>query len=122
MKVLIVDDDDSVLDTLKIFFETLSEGYVVTTAETAKDGLRKFDEGFDLVLLDIHLPDGDGVQVLDQMQMKDKKVPVVLVTAYKDATKVIEAFRKGAYDCLLKPFNFEYLRDSILKKISRRMI
>lgn len=119
MKVLVVDDDPEVQETLKAFLE--SNSLLVSVAENAEEALKKLVlEEPDLVLLDIVLPDKDGLQVLKEIRELDRKVSVVMITGYKEAEKVIEAFRLGAIDCLLKPFNFEYIKNNLLPRITPR--
>lgn len=81
MKILIVDDDQSIL---RLYQEELEEeGYQVITAATGKEGLAKFlTEDFDLVTLDIHLPDIDGIKLLRQMKEKKPRMPIIMSTAY----------------------------------------
>jgi DNA-binding NtrC family response regulator len=50
----------------------------------------------------------------------DRNLPVVMITGYKEAEKVIEAFRNGAMDCLLKPFNFDYIKNNVLPHVVER--
>ena len=120
MKILVIDDDPEVLTTLKAFFE--KEGHETIGVETASEGRRlTLVERPDLVLIDIRLPDINGVDLLRQIKEIDKDLSVVMITAYKDAEKVIESFRAGAFDCLLKPFNFDYLLNNILTRIPRRV-
>jgi DNA-binding response OmpR family regulator len=81
MKILIVDDDQSIL---RLYQEELEEeGYQIVTAATGMEGLAKFDaEDFDLVSLDIHLPDIDGIKLLRQMKEKKPRMPIIMSTAY----------------------------------------
>ncbi|MBI5847837.1 MAG: response regulator [Nitrospirae bacterium] len=81
MKILIVDDD---LSILRLYQEELEEeGYQIVTAATGKEGLSKFEaEDFDLVSLDIHLPDIDGIKLLRQMKEKKPRMPIIMSTAY----------------------------------------
>jgi DNA-binding NtrC family response regulator len=71
--------------------------------------------------LDITLYDEDGLAVLHDIKEVDKTITVVMVTAYKSADKVVQAFRDGAMDCLLKPINFDYLENYILAKIGTQI-
>ncbi|MEN3013405.1 MAG: response regulator [Endomicrobiia bacterium] len=119
MKILIIDDDTEILDLLNTFFSSL--GHQVTTTTNSIDGLKYVaKEIYDLVMLDIKLPEKDGIEVLKEIKKIDANLPVVMVTGYKEAEKVIEAFRHGALDCLLKPFNFDYIKNNILTQIVER--
>lgn len=120
MKIVVVDDDVEVLSILKTFLE--KEGHDVMTSENAEDGKRLvLVEKPELVIIDIRLPDIDGIELLRQIKEIDNEMVAVMITAYKDAEKVIEAFRADAFDCLLKPFNFEYLKNNILTRVPRRV-
>lgn len=119
MRVLIVDDDQEVLEFLKTFFENL--GHETVTAGSSKEGLRQVVVAPpDLVLLDIMMPEKNGLVVLKEIKEIDKEVPVAMITAYKDAEHVIEAFRLGALDCLLKPFNLDYIINTVLPRVHPR--
>jgi DNA-binding response OmpR family regulator len=119
MRVLVIDDDNDILEFLKAFFENLGHEAVLT--DNYKDALRQLVLlPPDLILLDIMLPEKDGLAILKEIKDLDKVAPVVMITAYKDADKVVEAFRLGAIDCLLKPFNLEYITNNILPKITVR--
>ncbi|PIV52524.1 MAG: hypothetical protein COY53_02935 [Elusimicrobia bacterium CG_4_10_14_0_8_um_filter_37_32] len=110
MKVLVIDDDKEIHDMLEVFLQSL--GHECYSSLTVADGLKQVAVTEpDLVLLDIRLPDEDGIEVLKEIKQINKRLPVIMVTGYKDAEKVIDAFRFGATDCLLKPFNFDYLKN-----------
>lgn len=81
MKILIVDDDQSIL---RLYQEELEEeGYRIITAASGAEGLEKFEtEQPDLVTLDIHLPDIDGIKLLRQMKEKRPRLPIIMSTAY----------------------------------------
>ncbi len=120
MKILVVDDDEEVLNTLQTFFS--NEGHEVKTTSNGQEGKRQaIVDKPDLMLLDIRLPDQDGIEILKELKQSDKDLVIVMITGYKDAEKVVSAFRLGAFDCLLKPFNYEYLRNNILARVPRRM-
>jgi DNA-binding response OmpR family regulator len=119
MRVLVIDDDPDVLEFLKTFFENLGNEIMLTSS--AKEGLKQVVVNQpDLVLLDIMMPEKDGLTMLKEIKELDKEVPVVIITAYKDADRVIEAFRLGALDCLLKPFNIDYIVNTVLPRIRIR--
>ncbi len=119
MKILIVDDDVSVLELLSTFFSSLGHTVVTTTNSTEVEKY-VIDEIFDLLMLDIKFPEIDGIEVLKSVKKIDPSLPVVMMTGYKEAERIIEAFRLGAMDCLLKPFNFDYIKENILSKIVER--
>lgn len=119
MRVLVIDDDQDVLEFLKTFFENLK--HEVILANNHKDGMRHVVVSQpDLVLLDIMLPEKDGLTLLKEIKEIEKDLPIAMITAYKDADRVIEAFRLGALDCLLKPFNFDYIINTVLPRVKVR--
>jgi len=119
MKVLVIDDDQDVLEFLRAFFINL--GHTVVLKDNGKDGLKEIVlNPPDLVLLDIMMPDKDGLSLLKEIKEVDREVSVAMITAYKDAERVIEAFRLGALDCLLKPFNIDYIINTVLPKVNVR--
>ncbi len=118
MKILIVDDDPETREVLAMFFDGM--GYKnVFYAEDAKSAMKEFvlNEP-DVIFIDIVLPDKNGIELMKDIKSLDKKVLFVMMTAYKDADKVIEAFREGALDCVLKPFNFEYIKNNVLHRVT----
>jgi len=107
-KVLIIDDEASLRDTLARILEKAG-----CETRAAVDGYEAFNllrkEVFDLVFLDIHLPEMDGLQVLKEIRQGDQKLPVILLTGYGTLQSAVEALRLGATDYLLKPFDPEVL-------------
>ncbi|OGS19793.1 MAG: hypothetical protein A3J83_02975 [Elusimicrobia bacterium RIFOXYA2_FULL_40_6] len=117
MKILVIDDDLEIQEMLSVFFKSL--GYESLQISSAAEGLKQvvmYEPN--VIFLDIRLPDRDGIEVLREIKQINKNAPVVMITGYKEAEKVIEAFRYGAADCLLKPFNFDYMKN-LLQQISK---
>ena len=119
MRILVVDDDKLVLDFLKVFFESLKHEVIILS--DYRDALKKLVvEQPDLVLLDIMMPGKDGLELLKEMKDIDKEVSIAMMTAYRDAERVIESFRLGAIDCLLKPFNIDYIVSTVMPRVILR--
>ncbi len=103
-RILLVDDDDNLRQTLA---EQLAlEGEFVTDqAANAADGLAKAKAGrFDIILLDVGLPDGDGRQVCQAMRASGTTVPIIMLTAIDGETDTIKGLDSGANDYITKPF------------------
>lgn len=119
MNILIIDDEPDTVEPLTAFLT--QNGHQVSKSYTAQEGLKTFTlELPDAVFLDIILPDKNGIELLKEIKIISRETPVIMITGYKDAEKVIHAFREGAFDCLLKPFNLEYLKNDILPRIPLR--
>lgn len=114
-RVLVIDDDD----TLLFLIERALEPHVskIVTATTAADGLEKCRGDFDVVLLDLKLPDGFGLEVLQHIRSQDARLPVIVMTADADASSAIEAVQAGAYDYIAKPIDSSSLV-ALVKKAS----
>ena len=109
---MIVDDESEIRETL---FEGLSNnGYAIFLAENGEGALRLFDQRtFDLVVLDVNLPDRDGVQLLETIRRRSAEVPVIMMTGFGTTQSAVEAMRRGAFDYLLKPFSIDVLKERI---------
>lgn len=102
-KILIVDDEEIITDSLSNFLS--SKGYYIKTADSilrAKNALES--ENFDLILLDLKLPDGQGIELLDFIANEKDKPLVIMMTAYGTIGDAVKAIKKGAYDFIQKPF------------------
>ncbi|GAB4434899.1 MAG: sigma-54 dependent transcriptional regulator [bacterium] len=102
-EILIVDDEDIISDSLKEYLS--GRGYVVETADNlfaAKEIIKK--RFFDLILLDLKLPDGLGIELLTEMSKMDDKPIVIVMTAYGTIENAVTAMKLGAYDFIQKPF------------------
>lgn len=114
--ILVIDDESDVCEVLEQFL--VSEGYKVFLAFNGDEGIKKYEKRRpDGVLLDIALPGKNGIEVLKEIKKIDPDANVIMITAYRDAEKVVEAFRLGAYDCIFKPFDFDYLKKALMAKL-----
>jgi len=115
-EILIVDDSEVILTLMKEFLE--GEGYNTITAKSVQDTLSIIDkEKPDLVIMDIKLPDMDGLDALIELKNRYPKLSVVMMTAYGTTQTAIEAMKRGAYDYITKPFKNEELKDLIKKAL-----
>jgi two-component system, NtrC family, response regulator AtoC len=106
--ILIIDDQGLIRKSLKVALE--KEKYCVELAETGAFGLAKFKQKrFDLVLLDIRLPDTSGIDVLKQMKSLDRNPIVIMMTGYGTIENAVLAMKLGAFDYINKPFKTESL-------------
>ena len=117
--ILVVDDE---LSMRKFFEVTLKrEKYTVLTAENVKTGLEAIEKhNFDLLLSDIKLGDGQGLELLASCKQKDPDIPVIMMTAYASPETAVEAMKLGAIDYLTKPFNVDEVRMVVRNNIRTR--
>lgn len=119
-KILIIDDEVEVCTLLRDFLEL--EGYEVDYATRAQEGIKKFIENRPrIVLLDVRMPGMDGIEAMREIRKIDKECGIILATAIVDQKVVDEAIRMGATDYIIKPFDLEYLRKSVLTKLADLM-
>jgi len=117
-KILIVDDNPLLCSSLKVF---LSNRYSeITTANSGKEAidLLAADE-FDLILLDVVMPEMSGYRVLDYINTHGLKTSVILITGYAPIELAKEAPPRGAYDCLMKPFDLDKLVATVENALSK---
>ncbi len=117
-RLLVVDDEQSMQDFLRLLLE--SEGYEVVLASSMNQGLERFREGgIDLVLSDILMPDGNGLELLKAIKGLDDKASVIMMTAYASTKTAIEAMKLGAYDYVSKPFDVDELKLLVQKALEK---
>src|ERR1700735_5331503 len=116
-RILVVDDEESVRSVVAALLER--SGYAATTTESAEEATARLqqDPDYDLVLSDIMMPGTDGLTLLDQICTDYPGMPVVMLSAMNDAHVVTNAFRRGAIDYLLKPFERAELESIVLRAI-----
>ncbi len=107
-RLLIVDDESSIRDMLAIFFH--KRGFEVVTASSFAEGTAGAARSNpDLILSDIKMPDGNGLDLLRKVKADNPKIPVIMITAHTSTSDAIEAMKAGAVDYIAKPFNIEEL-------------
>jgi len=103
-KIAIVDDENDILDVLQKFLSRF-EDFSVDTFDNPVNGLNKVQNGnYDLVLLDIMMPQMDGIEFLKKIKESNPNVTVIMMTAYTTLERTIEAHKYGAKNYLTKPF------------------
>lgn len=104
MRILIADDEQSIVDLLTIYLE--NEGYECVRAEDGEEALEKIkkDKSIDLALLDINMPKLNGLEVLTTLRNQGSALPVIFISAKNSPQDRIQGLIKGAHDYIIKPF------------------
>jgi DNA-binding NtrC family response regulator len=119
--ILVVDDESEIREGLEILLK--GEGYGVASAETGESGLAKLEEHpFDLLLLDVSLPDRNGLDMLKEIRRRDPDLSVVLITAYGSIDMARAAFKNGAMDYITKPWSNDELLAQVAQAVEARRL
>jgi DNA-binding NtrC family response regulator len=115
--VLIIDDDQKARQNISEYLKLC--GYEVFEAGTIKDGKEYIAKGDgDIIVLDIQLPDGNGLELMSELSKQPSRIPVILITGYGNIEMAVDAMKNGAHDFLTKPIeNIQNLENSILRAI-----
>jgi DNA-binding NtrC family response regulator len=117
-RILVVDDEADIRESLELLLT--AENYAVDLAENAASGLQKFETGnYDVVLLDLMMPDRSGMEVLAEIRQRDTETPIFLLTAYGSVEVAVRALKSGANDYFAKPWDNEKLLIEIDRMISK---
>jgi DNA-binding NtrC family response regulator len=120
-KILVVDDEKSILDLLSVVLR--KEGYSVLTSLSATQALNIINkEDLDLVLTDIKLPQMSGMEILKYVKAKKPGIPVIMITAYGTIKQAVEAFKEGAIDYVVKPFDMEELKIIVAQGLEKHRL
>lgn len=115
-RILVVDDDPGLSEVIGMLLER--EGYGVESAGTVKAGLERVGaSSVDLVVTDLKLPDGTGLDVIAGVRARRPRLPIIMITSYSSMESAIDALRAGANDYVIKPFN----NDEFLRAIARAL-
>lgn len=118
VNILLVEDEENLHESLKLNLEL--EGYVVSSAFDGNRALEMMQkEYFDLVILDIMLPEIDGITVLESLRLQNNDVPVLILSARSTSSDRVLGLKKGADDYLAKPFHLEELLLRVQKLIEK---
>lgn len=118
-RILVIDDEESVRRSLALVLE--DEGYAVDVAENGQEAIKKSKANFyNLALVDIRLPDMDGINLLSQMRETIPKMIKVIITGYPSLDNSIEAVNKGADGYIVKPYSMENLLRTIKEHLQKQ--
>jgi two-component system response regulator PilR (NtrC family) len=109
LKALVVDDEPDIRELLTMTLHQL--GLDVTTAATLNEGISVLKaDSFAVCITDMRLPDGDGLNLIDHIQLKYPELPVAMITAYGNTDLAVQALQRGAFDFVSKPIHLQRLR------------
>jgi len=118
-RVLVIDDEAEIRESLETLLQL--EGYAVSTAATGREGLALLGERtFDIVLLDLALPDKNGMDVLAEIHMLNPLQPVIMITAYGTVENAVRAMQSGATNFIQKPWDNEKLLADVRTAVARQ--
>src|ERR1700694_688271 len=116
-RVLVIDDEADIRESLETLLSL--EGYGVDLAQNGAEGLRRAEAGnYDLILLDLMMPDRSGMEVLREVRERDNETPIFMITAYGSAEVAVSALKSGANDYFAKPWDNEKLLIEIGRMIA----
>ncbi len=117
-RILVIDDEPDIRESLEALLS--SENYRVDLAFNATEGLKKLEtSSYDLVLVDLMMPDKSGMEVLEEIRLRDRDTPLFMITAYGSIEVAVEALKRGANDYFAKPWDNEKLLIEIERMISK---
>lgn len=118
-RILVIDDDENIRKVVQTILE--DEGYIIDTAETAKIGIEKSQKGFyNLALIDVRLPDMEGIELLSKLRDTKPKMRKIIVTGYPTLQNAVAAVNKGADAYVIKPFDVEKLLQTIKEQLQKQ--
>lgn len=120
-KVLLVDDEIDFLETMSERMQARDMN--VTTTTSPKEALKMVqEESYDAIILDLMMPEMDGLETLKELKKKNPDIQVILLTGHATVQKGVEAMKLGAVDLLEKPADIKVLTEKIKKAHARKMI
>lgn len=118
-KILIVDDDAQVSETVSTLLQIYK--HEVTVVNSGSDALSAVNKDFDVIILDINMPDMDGFQTLKALNKKKLNIPVLFLTGAGSLDYAVKAINLGAYDFITKPINdLELFHVKVLRAVEKR--
>jgi DNA-binding NtrC family response regulator len=118
-KILIVDDDENIRRALSAVLE--DEGYIVETVDTAMKGIEKTQTGFfNLALIDVRLPDMEGVDLLPKLRDTSPKIRKIIITGYPTLQNAVAAVNRGADAYIMKPFDVEKMLQVVKEQLQKQ--
>ncbi|MDT2732570.1 response regulator [Streptococcus parauberis] len=121
MNVLIIEDDPMVDFIHRNYLEKVNKFQIILSSDSISDALNKLDHyNINLILLDIHIKEGNGIQFLENLRLKHHNCEVIIISAVNDGKIVKSGFHFGIVDYLIKPFTFERFESSITSFLDRK--
>jgi two-component system nitrogen regulation response regulator NtrX len=118
-RILVIDDDENIRKVLKAILE--DEGYIVETVETAKKGIEKSEQAvYNVALVDVRLPDMEGIELLTKLKETKPKMRKIIVTGYPTLQNAVAAVNKGADAYVMKPFDVEKILLTIKEQLQKQ--
>ncbi len=118
-RILIIDDDENIRKVIQTILE--DEGYIIDTADTAQKAIQKTEQAFyNLALIDVRLPDMEGIELLTKLKETKPKMRKIIVTGYPTMQNAVGAINKGADAYVMKPFDVEKILQTIKDQLKRQ--
>lgn len=118
LSILLVEDEENLQDVLRLNFEM--EGYEVTSAYDGAAALQAVqNEYFDLIILDVMIPEIDGITVCENIRLTDSEIPILILSAKNNSSDRVVGLKKGADDYMIKPFDLQELLIRVDKLINK---
>jgi len=118
--ILVVDDEQGARESLEVILE---DNYQVLTVESGQEALETLKKTpVDVILLDVHMPEMDGLETLRKIKEQDEEIDVIMISALNLARKAVDSIKSGAYDYITKPFEPEDILSSVSRVISKQRL
>jgi DNA-binding NtrC family response regulator len=118
-RILIVDDDENIRKVLETILS--DEGYTIESADTAKKAIEKTEKTFyNLALIDVRLPDMEGIELLTKLHDTKPKMRKIIITGYPTLQNAVGAVNKGADAYIMKPFDVEKMLQTIKNQLKKQ--
>ncbi|MHB8057491.1 MAG: ATP-binding response regulator [Desulfuromonadaceae bacterium] len=118
--ILVVDDESGIRQMMVLYFQ---DSFTVTCAENVEEACKKLVlEPFDAIISDVMMPGEDGLSFLGRVHDSWPEIPVILMTGHAQLQMAVEAIKKGAFDFVCKPFDFEHLRKIVTRAVNYRKL
>ncbi len=120
-RILVIDDETGIRQGCCRVLQP--QGYIVDTAENFQEGLSKIkEESFDLVLVDVMLPDGKGIDLLEPIRSRDPETVSIIITGYATVELAVDTIKNGAYNFISKPFTADMLLMTVNQGLEKRRL
>ena len=120
-RILLIDDDPGLSEVILMLLER--DGYAAQHAGSVKAGIAKVEAAsLDLVITDLKLPDGTGLDVIAALRARHAALPIIVITSYSSMESAIAALRGGAFDYVIKPFKNDDLLAAIARALNERRL